>query len=733
MKEAVGSSQSFVPPPVPGIIRFGNFELDPHAGELRRGGIRIKLSGQPFDVLLALLEKPGQVVTREELHEKLWSQDTFVDFEHGLNKAINKVRDALGDDADNPRFVETLPRRGYKFLAPVAQPAPAQIAPDPTSASVANAVQLPSPATPSFVQSRNKVTWLAAIAVIAIVLTFVVLQSMPPQAPRVLRYTQLTHDGLNKFDPPVTDGSRIYFGEQDSQQRSIIAQVSVSGGQVNALTTFPGSPVSAIDYSPARSELLTAFAIAGESPVWALSVPGASTPRRVGNIVVSDAAWSRDGQSVVYSKENELNIVKADGSESRRIATVQGVPGFPRLSPDGAAWRFTLLSSDAGRNNASLWEVAANGSNLHPLFPDWRFRNDYAGSWTPDGKYFIFGSSLLPNVGGSIFAIREKRGFLERRTPEPIQITAGPLRFSVPIVSRDGKQIFAAGFLDRGDLLRYNAKTHSWESYLSGISAADLDFSKDGEWVTYVLVTEGTLWRSRVDGSERLQLTISPMRAAMPRWSPDGKTIAFMGFNSKGVLTIYTVAAEGGEAEQLLTDNRVNQDPNWSPDGSRLVYGESAVEPKAIHILELKSRRNSVLPGSKGLFSPRWSPDGRFILALTAPNLPATRSQSQPRPTKLMSFDLATQKWKEVCEARFMAYPTFSRDGKYVYFSDSQGGFFRLELASGRVEKIAHLDPPLVMKVDDFWFWTGLTPDDSPMFLRDTSTREIYALDVDFP
>ncbi len=117
MKEAAGAPQSS-----PRVIRFGNFEVDTRAGEVRRGGIKLKISGQPLNVLVALLEKPGQVVTREELHNKLWSQDTFVDFEHGLNKAINKVRETLGDDAGNPRFIETLPRRGYRFLVPVSLP-----------------------------------------------------------------------------------------------------------------------------------------------------------------------------------------------------------------------------------------------------------------------------------------------------------------------------------------------------------------------------------------------------------------------------------------------------------------------------------------------------------------------------------------------------------------------------------------------------------------------------------
>src|SRR5579864_8514326 len=138
MKDELGTSKaSSQPPPMDGIIRFGSFEVDLRAGELRRGGLRVKLSGQPFDVLVALLQNPGQVVTREELHNKLWSQDTFVDFEHGLNKAINKVREVLGDDADNPRFIETLTRRGYRFLAPVVRqvqaevPAPTDVKPVP--------------------------------------------------------------------------------------------------------------------------------------------------------------------------------------------------------------------------------------------------------------------------------------------------------------------------------------------------------------------------------------------------------------------------------------------------------------------------------------------------------------------------------------------------------------------------------------------------------------------------
>jgi DNA-binding winged helix-turn-helix (wHTH) protein len=117
------------------LVRFGTFEADLRSGELRRNGARVRLQEQPLRVLAMLLERPGEVVTREELHGRLWSSDTFVDFDHGLNAAIKRLRDALGDSAENPRFVETLARRGYRFIAPVEnskQPALSPPVPTPT-------------------------------------------------------------------------------------------------------------------------------------------------------------------------------------------------------------------------------------------------------------------------------------------------------------------------------------------------------------------------------------------------------------------------------------------------------------------------------------------------------------------------------------------------------------------------------------------------------------------------
>jgi DNA-binding winged helix-turn-helix (wHTH) protein len=299
MKEVVGPAKPSQPvPDKDEVMRFGSFEVDLRAGELRRAGLKVKLSGQPFDVLVALLEKPGQVVTREELHEKLWAQDTFVDFEHGLNKAINRVREALGDDADNPRFVETLPRRGYRFVAPVMRPVP-ELAIDAALQSTS-----PSPVTvPDDMPDRNREnTKKLAYYTVALIVVFIALlggtlmlwrsRSQPSGQLRVVRFVRVTNDGQAKSGPMVTDGLRIYFNEILPGQIHSLAQVSTTGGEVVRFPTALGRP-RLLDLTPDGGELLLAdYAETGANSLWIQPLVGGS-PRRVGSALVNDAAWVR--------------------------------------------------------------------------------------------------------------------------------------------------------------------------------------------------------------------------------------------------------------------------------------------------------------------------------------------------------------------------------------------------------------------------------------------------------
>jgi Tol biopolymer transport system component len=232
------------------------------------------------------------------------------------------------------------------------------------------------------------------------------------------------------------------------------------------------------------------------------------------------------------------------------------------------------------------------------------------------------------------------------------------------------------------------------------------------------------MWRSKVDGTQKLQLVFPPMLAYLPRWSPDGKRIAFFGHPPGEPWQLYEVPAEGGSPELIYRSGTNLADPSWSPDGKSLAFGENSLnnQGSAVYILDLKTRNAAKLPGSDGLFSPRWSPDGRYIVAITLDSL------------KLMLFDLSTQKWIELARV-FVAYPTWSRDAHYLYFDgnlDNEEGYFRVQITDHKLERIFSLKG-FQAAGGAFGNWSGITPDGTPLLVRDASIQEIYALDWDAP
>jgi Tol biopolymer transport system component len=271
----------------------------------------------------------------------------------------------------------------------------------------------------------------------------------------------------------------------------------------------------------------------------------------------------------------------------------------------------------------------------------------------------------------------------------------------------------------------YDSRSQQFLPFLSGISVEEVDFSADGQWATYVTVPEGTLWRSRVDGTDRLQLTYAPLYAALPRWSPDGKQIAFDAAQYGKPWKIFLVSTQGGAPQELLSENRSELDPTWSHDGKQIAFGRQDVaESQVINVLDLATHQLSVLPGSQGTFSPRWSPDGRFLAALS--------SDSQ----KLVLFDFKTQKWSDWLRGpHAVGFPNWSRDSKYLYFDSIFGNdqsYRRLKVGETIPEQIVSLKN-LRRYLNWIGSWSGLAPDGTPIFVRDTSTQEIYALDVQFP
>ena len=563
---------------------------------------------------------------------------------------------------------------------------------------------------------RPRLLPFAGLLVGAAALSTFFLTRPLPEA-KVSNYVQLSHDGQPKA-LVGTDGSRLYLGFARTITYSAtigIMEMSASGGDPVWIPAI-SKAILPLSVSSDGAELLVKDNQGTDyrGQFWTLPILGGS-PRRLGTLVGQDAAWSPDGRMLVYADGNDLFLAKSDGTESRRLVSLPGQGFYPAWSAEGKKLRVTVID-DKTRGN-SLWEVSAQGTNLHRLFPGWHNHADECcGKWTADGKYFVFESQ------GQIWALSERGGLLRRSASKPTQLTSSPLNMFTPLPSRDGKKLFMIGRSYRGELERGDIKSGSFTPFLSGISAEDVVFSKDGQWLAYVSYPEGILWRCRPDGSEKIQLTSSSLFAALPRWSPDGKQLVFYNYSVGKPGKIYVVSADGGGPRQLLPeDAEPKQDPDWSPDGKRIVFGSVPADThSSLRVLDLNSGRVSALSGSQGLFSPRWSPDGRYIVAMPADSL------------SLVLFDFQTQKWSQLAKAR-AAFPNWSRDGQYVYFLRwlDRPAVLRVRITDRKLEQVSDLTNfPTVGNIGP---WLGLDPNDSPLVLKDTGTQDVYSLDWEEP
>ena len=475
-----------------------------------------------------------------------------------------------------------------------------------------------------------------------------------------------------------------------------------------------------VDVSPDGSELLVlgekelAGTVAGPAPMWIVPVLGGSM-RPVGGLRAEDAAWAPDGTRLAYVVGAHLYVAGTDGSGVRPLADAPGPASRIAWAPDGRRVRFTV--TDRRNERGSLWELALEDAAPHAVLPGFA-ASACCGRWTRDGTYYVF--QAMGDRTWDLWALPE-RTFGRWLRPAPVRLTHGPLEFHDPVPSRDGREIYAVGRKLLGELVRYDPRSRDFVPFFSGLSAQGLDFSRDGKWVTYVRYPEGTLWRSRVDGSERLQLTFPPMQAGLPRWSPDAARIAFHGGAPGQPWRIHVVSAAGGAVQPLTSGERNELDATWSPDGRTLAYGRGFWEgddgsPITIQLLDLESGRRTTLPGSEGLFSPRWSPDGRYLVALSHDSL------------RLLVLDLASAQWRELAAGRqVLAYPSWSRDTRHVYFNEGERRI-RLTVADGEREVVATF-AGLRQASGSVGQWVGQAPDESVLTLRDVSVQDLFALD----
>jgi len=544
--------------------------------------------------------------------------------------------------------------------------------------------------------------------------------SRPLPPPKVLSTAQITHDGVSKTNL-LTDGSRLYITESIGTKQFLV-QASVTGGDTSVIPT-PFTNTALFDISPDHSQLLVAdYDFRGnEAQLWTLPLPTGS-PRHLSNIVGHWGVWSPDGRQLAFAKGSDIFLANVDGTNVRKLITLSGSAYQIRFSPDGTRLRFTLGTAET--NSSSIWEVRTDGSDLHALLPAWHSPPlECCSVWSADGRYYFFVSGAADSA--NLWALREPAGLFHKTPSNPLQMTNGPMSFALPVPSPDGKKLFADGNLPRGELVVYDSKSHQFLPFLSGISAGEVDFSRDGKWVAYVSYPDGALWRSRADGSERLQLTFPPVSVLLPHWSPDGTQIVYSNTQAGRPWKLFLISAQGGTPQELLSEKDYQVDANWSLDGQKIIFGRApfipgSSEKVAIQVLDLNSKQLSTFFGSENLFGPRLSPDGKHLAAESSD------------AKKLLIFDFKTQKWADwINEPVGIFFPTWSRDGNYVYYNVAGKNPACRRVKVGQTRSELFVDSKGLRR----WAlpWSGLTPDGSALYVRDVSGDEIYSLDMELP
>ena len=560
---------------------------------------------------------------------------------------------------------------------------------------------------------RRRSLLAAAVSVAGLAIGGALWIGWPSPQPRVLRTFRITNNGpVHGF---VNDGSHVYYSAGPISPRTPIYRTDASGGEPAPVPGLNGFVPMDMSAGGARL-LLREIGDGGNAPqpLWVASVNGTGLRRLKSGLAARYARWSRRGDRIVYSGVQQLGVANAEGSDARVLFHEHDVDAdVPHFVDGDRRVRFTAV----GYNATRLFEVNLDGTGLHPLLDRWEGGLHAHSAIAPDGRYGVF-SAGKDSHGWDLYALREGParwfGFSE---PEPVRLTSGPVKVERSQFSQDGRRVFFIGDSGHSELVRLDEKSGAWIPYLGGIDGWQLDFSRDGQWITFVGPPGGSVWRRPLDGSEAVQLTAPPLIATNPRWSPDGTKIVFYGGVTGQATGMFTVAASGGPAIPLLPKGppaRFEGEPSWSPDGKRILYDFQS----SLEVIDLESRAVEQLPNSDGLFAARWSPDGKYAAA-------------PDRKSHLILYDMASHE-RTVLSTAGAGYPGWSPDSRYVYFQNRPCTIlYRVDIHTREVKTLANLESLRVAA--DSLGWVGVAPDGTVISARDVSTRNIYAVDVEFP
>jgi Tol biopolymer transport system component/DNA-binding winged helix-turn-helix (wHTH) protein len=636
-------------------VRFGIFEADLQTGELYKNGIKVPLQGQPFQVCSLLLEHAGELVTREELRQRVWPEDTFVDFEQALNTAIAKIRLALGDEADNPRFVQTLPRRGYRFIAPVEEPAS----------------QAPSPSPPKTLVERFRARWISIGVGAAL-------------------FALLSGIGIWWFA-----GNR--------------AEAPLPPVDVEPLAGLPGYE-SEPDFSPDGNQVAFVFHGEDNGGIYTTMVGGERALRLTSNSGDYCPRWSPDGRQVAFSRSAregvDIYVIPSLGGtehqllpsppEEHRIARMPNWRLSGRCfdwSPNGKIVAFSDSQPDKIHAWISLLSVVDSTTRRLTTPPSQNL--DYGPAFSPDGSSVAFVRGIVAGVVEDLYVVPTAGGVPKRLTFDNAWI------FGPPAWTPDGRDIVFSSM--RGGLASL------WRVSTSGgtprrvpgvgVIAAFPSISPRGNQLVYQqLHFTNNFWRlnlkdeKHIEGPPTLAISETAQNPGRAQFSPDGKRIAFES-DRLGYAEIWACNSDGSNCGQLTSLRGTAGAVRWSPDGRYIAFEFRPKEHSELYLLEIARgvpRLLATLPGADN-GGPSWSRDGKWIYFY---------SDRGGGPFQLWKMQLTGGPPVQITKNGGV-FGAESADGRFLYYSKFDApGIWRMPLNGG--DEIHVLDQP---PGDEWWNW----------------------------
>jgi eukaryotic-like serine/threonine-protein kinase len=639
--------------------RFGVFEFDPVAGELRKQGMKLKLQGQPLDILAMLLERPGEIVTREDLQKRLWASGTFVDFDHSLNAAIMRLRDALDDSAETPRYVETLARRGYRFVTPVDTPAtPIRIEIEEALAALAMAEPSASVKGIRALGRRTLILGLGALLLVAVIASLAVWNLKPSPSLPVTRMAISLPPGqqLAGLDagPAVAlspDGTRLaYVAHQGNTQQLYLRAMDTLEAK-----PIPGTEGAVNPFFSPDGEWVGFFA--GGKLKKILVSGGAEVT--VGDASVSrGASWGSQGMiAFVPTALSALQQVPGAGGTPQvltRLEKAEGSHRWPDFLPVGRAVLFASAASDTTWTNAQV-AVQAIGTGKRWILVRGGTQPRYAHS---GHLVYVQGGSLMAvpfdpqrlSVAGA--AVPVVKGVL--------QSSGGAAQYSI---SSTGSLVYVPGNVQSRQSRLVWVDRNGAEQPLAAPANAYLgpQLSPDGRRVAVgITESESQIWLYDLYRETLTRFTFEGNTNNRPVWTPDGKRIAFQS-NREGPQNLFWQLADGSGGVERLNTGEFSQTPHsWSPDGQLLAFIE-ITPTTGLDIWVLRRSDRKAQPFLRTQFNEgaaRFSPDGRW-LAYISDESGRFEIYVQPYPGPGGKWQISTEGGRE---------PVWSPNGRALFY-----------------------------------------------------------------